>query len=290
MIRLGINDGYSSETYNVIFMGIREMDGVCNILHNSIYIGGVETKTGSNGYSICLFTQTNAARAIKNNIFVNNRTDKQNISPNHRCVDDLRGVANTDLDYNVYNFNSKGGKIGSYDTTLTAWQKTSGKDAHSLVANPNFKNPEGKSNNVDLHVNFPTPIDGRGTNTLTTSTDIDGDQRMLLSPVDIGADAGDSVKTVPTGLSNLGIPGFNASIYPNPNKGNTTLLINSPVYLTVAVTVYSSLGWQVYYTKQGIVQGANTIPLPIFMSLPNGTYFLKIDTGKESSSTRIIKQ
>ena len=137
-------------------------------------------------------------------------------------------------------------------------------------------------------------MNGAGFAGITTIADFDGDIRAGLSPVDIGADAGGGPTQppppVPTGLSDLGIPGFSAMVYPNPTSDNSYLLIESPVYLNIALAVYDITGQRLYYSRKVVMQGRNLIPLQSLKSLPAGSYMLTIDTGKKRAGGLIIKR
>ncbi len=84
----------------------------------------------------------------------------------------------------------------STDYTLAGWQAASGQDANSLaptaVGQVNFVNPTGNSTAVNLHVQSPTAIEGKGTDVGVTD-DYDGETRSSFTPTDIGADAGNFV-------------------------------------------------------------------------------------------------
>jgi len=85
-------------------------------------------------------------------------------------------------DYNdLYTSGTYIGRWGwSNRTSLTSWQSSSNKDAHSISVNPNF------TTNYDLHVNNFS-MDDEGTPLTLITTDIDGDLRDAVTP-DIGAD------------------------------------------------------------------------------------------------------
>jgi parallel beta-helix repeat protein len=67
--------------------------------------------------------------------------------------------------------------------TLSEWQSASGKDLHSISANPNFVN----ANSGNLHVAEPSPLGLAGIAIVAVSTDYDGQTRKTPNS-DIGAD------------------------------------------------------------------------------------------------------
>ena len=87
-------------------------------------------------------------------------------------------------------------------TGLKTWQKASGLDQESLVADPQFINPTGPASAlsayvsiansaalVNLHLNPGSPAEGTGLE-VGVQEDFDGEFRSTLSPTDLGADAG----------------------------------------------------------------------------------------------------
>jgi hypothetical protein len=108
------------------------------------------------------------------------------------------GVNPTGLtsNYNVYYYNGTGGLFGFYNAatnTLSDWQTATGQDANSISgADPQFINPAGSNSTLDLHIHATnqTPVEANGTNIAAITDDYDGQTRATLTPVDIGADAG----------------------------------------------------------------------------------------------------
>lgn len=199
MIRLGIdNAGNSLSSGNITYLGISEENGQNNFYHNSVYIGGT-VSSGQNSSFTFRSLSTNGLRNIINNIFFNERTG----NGLHYCV----GVAGSSpnpsglqMNYNLLLANGVGGNIGLFNNTslvsLNNWQIATGQDLNSISANPNFINPTGNINNVSLHIQPPpasTPIEGVGFLINTVTTDFDGESRTNLTPVDIGADAGNFI-------------------------------------------------------------------------------------------------
>jgi trimeric autotransporter adhesin len=298
MIRLGNNKDDKFTTSTNVF-GIHDVGGTNTTIHNSVYLNGTLKYTASGGYSACYFSYLfSNPRVIRNNIFVNQRLhETSNIDSRNYCMyiyPPALDVAT--INNNLYYTDS--GKVWTTlsrgQASLTEWQNYSGKDTNSIFANPNFKNPEGDTSHVDLHINYPSPVNAAGFAGLTTIADFDGDIRAGLSPVDIGADAGGGPTPppppVPTDLSDLGIPGFSAIVYPNPTKDNIYLQIESPLYLNIALAIYDITGQRVFYRRQVVMQGKNLIPLHALRSLPAGSYMLTMETGKKRAGGLIIKR
>ncbi len=94
---------------------------------------------------------------------------------------ELPGVS----DYNnIYAPSGHVGHYGGYLTTLSQWQTTTGLDANSISADPNFVSSTAP---FDLHIFTPSPVADAGTPIGEISIDIDGDTRDASYP-DMGAD------------------------------------------------------------------------------------------------------
>jgi hypothetical protein len=105
-------------------------------------------------------------------------------------------INNTSLTMN-YNL-LKADSIGVYNNigtlNLLSWKNASAVDANS-VSNPiSFINETGNFNTLNFHINgaTPTPIESYGVAVTGTGTevDFDGQTRSALTPIDLGADAG----------------------------------------------------------------------------------------------------
>src|SRR5690606_1676879 len=112
--------------------------------------------------------------------------------------------------------------------TLADWQSSSGQDANSVIGDPGFVAP-ASGIAADLHIDDgqPTPIEGMGEEIATVTHDFDNEERGTLTPVDIGADAGDflAIEAFPptivytdlgTGICNDGARTLVATITDNP--------------------------------------------------------------------------
>ncbi len=108
-------------------------------------------------------------------------------------------------DHNIIHANGFGGVLvrfnGADYTTLAAWQAATGLDTSSAAVDPRFVNPTGTASTVDLHLQASNSAEGRGVLIDTVTHDFDGGTRSGLTPVDIGADAGNFTFDPPPAVS-----------------------------------------------------------------------------------------
>ena len=85
-------------------------------------------------------------------------------------------------------------------------------------------------------------------------------------------------------------PGF-SSIYPNPVRSNTVLLVNATASDMAAVTVTDASGKVIMQRNEQVFEGSNTINLDM-NKVSGGIYFISVKLGKsgKSESLRMIKQ
>ncbi|MFN8393037.1 MAG: T9SS type A sorting domain-containing protein, partial [Bacteroidia bacterium] len=197
MVRLGYNAAGLSMTPGINISGFHEQGGTNNYYHNSVYIGGTNV-TGSNGTYAFRSVVPTATREIKNNIFHNARSNDISGTGVHHAITlggNTPNISTMACDYNCLFVSGVGGAVGAFApggdlVTLSAWQNTTGKDANSFFQNPNFINPTGSAITGDLHTMSPTLIEGVGSNVAAVTDDFDGQARAGITPVDVGADAG----------------------------------------------------------------------------------------------------
>ncbi|MGE5437754.1 MAG: beta strand repeat-containing protein, partial [Syntrophothermus sp.] len=196
IIRLGIDGTGADNTLNHDIVGINETVGTDNFYFNSVYIGGAIAVSGAQNTFAFNSIVTINNRNIKNNIFVNRRSNNGSATGKHYAVTVGGTTSNPtglSMSNNVY-FTTSGlvGKYGANDySTITDWQIALGTDGNSGFGNPNFIQPNGDAATVDLHIMSPSPIEGNGINLGTVVVDdYDGNIRSSNTPVDIGADAG----------------------------------------------------------------------------------------------------
>ncbi|MFT3793880.1 BNR-repeat neuraminidase N-terminal domain-containing protein [Flavobacterium sp.] len=173
--------------------GIVETSGTDNFYHNSVYIGGSPTAGTGNSYAF-QSTVTSSTRAFRNNIFVNNRSNSGATGKNYivRVGGTTANPSGLTINNNVYFGTGTGSVFGFFNsldvTSFANWKTNVGQDALSFNSDPQFVNPA----TPDLHINpsITTPAEGAGASIAAVTDDFDGQTRSGLTPVDIGADAG----------------------------------------------------------------------------------------------------
>jgi uncharacterized repeat protein (TIGR01451 family) len=202
VIRLGLDAAGGSVTLPTSIIGIRDAAGSTNqYYHNSIYVGGtgvLATPTASNSY--CLFSDVvTVTRNYSNNIFWNARSNAVGGGVAHLAIR-LGGTtanpAGLTSNFNDLYFSGTDGATGVFNAvvvpTLAAWRTATGQDGNSFAFDPQFIAPNGTAATGDLHIHptNPTPVEGSGILIAAVTDDFDGQTRSGLTPVDIGADAG----------------------------------------------------------------------------------------------------
>jgi hypothetical protein len=202
MIALGANQAiasgaFASNTGTNGINGILEALGTNQFFHNSVYIGGTATSGSGASYAFN-GTQTGSTRSNRDNIFFNARTNS-GATGTHYAIK-YNGIAvnpaGLTVNNNVYFVNGTGGVFGYYNSAdranLAAWQAAVGQDAGSFFSNPQFNDPTNAVPDLHLHPTNPTVAEGNGVD-VGVVLDFDGQTRSGLTPVDIGADAGNFV-------------------------------------------------------------------------------------------------
>lgn len=192
MIRLGINSLGLPITSPINISGV-EINSSDNttLWHNSIFIGGTLINSTSSTYAVK--RNGNGSLTSINNILVNQRSfTNGNVKRNFAL-----GLASPNLfnsNHNCYFRLGNGSALAEVGNTvydsLSLFRNVTSTDAVSGIVNPNFINPNGNAQTLDLHVFGVTPIESNGTPIAAVTIDFDGQIRSGLSPVDIGADAG----------------------------------------------------------------------------------------------------
>ncbi len=201
MVRLGINAAGSSLTTGYTISGINDALGTNNYYHNSVFIGGTGVGTGVANTFAFNSTVTTNTREFLNNIFVNERSNATTGGKHYAVRVGGSGVNPGGLtsNFNLFRATGTGSFIGLFNAadraTLGDWQAATGQDQNSIVGNPQFLVPNGNAAAVDLHISTvaATPIEAAGTNVASVTVDFDNQTRSSLSPVDIGADAGNFI-------------------------------------------------------------------------------------------------
>lgn len=197
MVHVGIDAAGNSTAGSATVRGIYD-DGATsgrNFYHNSVHVGGVQTSGTS---STCAFGSTGVSntRVCRNNIFANARGNAGATGRHYAVSYGGTTVNPTGLTAgsNLFFASGTGGATGTYNgsdcPSLAAWQAATGQDASSAVADPMFVNTTGGVGGVDLHLQASNPAEGCGLDVPSVADDFDGALRGGLTPVDIGADAG----------------------------------------------------------------------------------------------------
>ncbi len=217
MVRLGLDTAGNTVTHGLFTGYTNTPVSTSTLKHNSIYIGGTNASNANNGGAFCIFWL--GLTMIQNNILCNERTYQSgNASAIYLNSSQAQGAY---LDYNVY-YHAPGLRFSTDIDSFKVW-KASNRDPHSVFLFPNFVNRNAPSRLLDLHVFGQTPAERRGTYAYTNTEDFDGEIRDNLSPVDIGADAGNYTPV------DLDAPTFN--IVPLGNAPDTVSR-----YITIHIT------------------------------------------------------
>jgi len=176
--------------------GINEtVAGTDNFYHNSVYIGGTGVAAGSGNSFAFQSAITTNTRNYRNNIFFNARSNGA-ATGKHYAIR-VGGAAplpsGLTSNNNLLFANGSGGFIGQFNlidqATLANWQAATGNDSNSFSADPQFVDATNAIPDLHLHPTNPTVAEGNGFDVGVTD-DFDGQTRSGLTPVDIGADAG----------------------------------------------------------------------------------------------------
>lgn len=208
MIQLGLDTSGNSVTSGALIKGINDTAGSNNYYFNSVYIGGNPT-SGSNNTFAFSSSVTGSTRDFRNNVFYNARSNSGSTGKHYSVT--VGGTSanppGLTINYNIYLANGTGSVFGLFNGSdvgnLTSWQTAVGQDANSFQSDPQFINPSGSSSSVDLHINpsLPTFVEATGINIVSVTDDYDGQMRSGLTPVDIGADAGNFIPGGPVNVS-----------------------------------------------------------------------------------------
>ena len=174
--------------------GINEFLGTDSFFHNSVYIGGAPTAGTGASYAFN-GTQTVNTRSFRDNVFMNARSNAGATGKNYAVK--INGTApnptGLTINNNVYFANGTGAVFGFFNSldvpNLGAWKIAVGQDAGSIEGDPAFNDPTNATPDLHIHPTNPTVIESNGQDVGVTD-DFDGQTRSGLTPVDIGADAG----------------------------------------------------------------------------------------------------
>jgi hypothetical protein len=197
VVRLGLDASGASTAGPSVVRGIFDSSSSTDgrdFYHNSIYLGGTQTAGNTTTFAFQSLGFGNL-RTFRNNIFVNVRSNTGGATGQHYAVG-YNGTgfmpAGLSSNHNIFFVNGTGGVMGSYNavaqTTLAAWQNANGQDGSSAFVDPLFLNPAAGT--PDLHLQATNPAEGSGIAVALVTNDFDGQTRSILTPTDVGADAG----------------------------------------------------------------------------------------------------
>jgi len=202
----GFNGG---NTYMAGGYGIRVNTGGGYKIYNNTVVQNKLQDGSGNGYSAALFVETATNLDVRNNIFVNT----QLASSSTQSFGVMIKLANTSgftyLDHNnIYGeyigylgTNPDANPYNQYQTSISGWASTTGKEQGSVNVNPVFVSA------TNLHINESNtanaPLDGTATVLSSVAKDIDGQVRNTTNP-DMGADEFGAL-SFPTGGGTAGV-------------------------------------------------------------------------------------
>lgn len=268
MIRLGLDTAGGGINTGLSINGIYETSGQPEYYFNSIYIDG--KPTGSSSNTFCVNSSITNSRKYRNNIFCNVRSNNGSTGKHYavKIAGTVQDPVGLTMDHNLYYVTGTGGYTGLFSSadrlTLTDWQTASGQDSASRFSDPKFKMGTGSASKVDLHIqtNNITYVESRGVIIPGINTDYDGNDRSTLTPVDIGADAGNFKKHVYTLSMGVIIQGFyNMSTNLMTRDTITVCLINA------------SAPYQILDSAKGFISNENGQQNFEFEKISTGTQF-----------------
>ncbi len=272
MIRLGMDSLGGSVQSTSFIRGITKNSGNITIYHNSVYIGGSNiVNANSNTFA---FQRTGAGTDIvRNNIFVNNRSNSSGTGKNYATF--LINGTTLNLNNNNYYGNGAGfvfGTLNNGTTDVTAYQNGwIASDLGSAFADPQFINPNGGYLSGDLHISATqaTPIEGNGVVIASVTDDYDGQTRSGFTPSDMGADGGNFVA----------LDVF-APIFGTTTIGNTASTGDRNITLTLTdqtgIPVVGGLQPRVYFKKFAAGSFLSTAAVRTSGTAQNGVYTFTI--------------
>jgi uncharacterized repeat protein (TIGR01451 family) len=229
--------------------GIFEAAGTNNFFHNSVYVGGSPTAGVGPSYAFAS-TQVTVVRSNRDNIYFNARSNGGATGKNYaiRVAGTTPNPAGLTLNNNVYFSNGTGAVFGFFNSldvaNLVAWRTAVGQDSASIEGNPAYNDPTNATPDLHIHPTNPTVIESNGQDVGVTD-DFDGQTRSGLTPVDIGADAGNF-----NGID-LAPP-----IITYTPLGNTTSTSNRPLAATITDAASgvptAGIGLPVIYFRKGV--------------------------------------
>ncbi|MBS1605002.1 MAG: T9SS type A sorting domain-containing protein [Bacteroidetes bacterium] len=306
------------------YIGIRHYSGPTTYLHNTILLqGNIGWADGRTDEILgtCFHRVDSSSCRLVNNIFAITRTYLPDTANPHFSLLELTSHKNFTADHNIY-YGVKKALIGlntsqyyggyeyltpgysNYYSTLTDWQTATGWDKHSLSTDPLLADPDRdlRTPPQGVHLSNHTPAEAAGDSTATTLTDIDGELRAALTPVDIGADAGnfngppappsDTTHSDTTRADTTSRPRDSVSLAtpaPNPFTGLFNVHVNAGQPGTADISVFYFSGNLLLDKKAQVVKGDNVIPVDM-SAYPDGSYILKVELAGRKQTSVILKK
>jgi len=197
VIRLGVDKSGNSITSTAQINGIIETSTKSSdFFFNTVYIAGSNVQAGSvNTYALNVSVNTFSNAAIKNNLFINTRTNLITNKFNYAISFPIFGSNIWNTDYNIYYVSSSDGKLSMFNgadvlTLKDLQNKFPGTDLHSGFGNPLLSRPSDAIETLDLKPANFSPAESTGIDIPGITDDITGSLRNSNTPVDIGAYSG----------------------------------------------------------------------------------------------------
>jgi hypothetical protein len=241
----GINNAIGTGSTTGGVNGINEAAGTDSFFHNSVYIGGAPTAGVGPSFAFNSSVTTNT-RSFRDNIFFNARSNSGATGKNYivRVGGTAPNPAGLTMNNNLYFANGAGAVFGFFNgvdvPNLGAWKTAVGQDAASFESNPQYLDPTNATPNLHIHPTNPTVAEGNGQD-VGVVNDFDGQTRAGLTPVDIGADAGNFV-----GID-LAAPVITYTPFSNTSSTANRLLVATITDVTGVAT--GGLSPRIYFNK-----------------------------------------
>ncbi|MEI6764877.1 MAG: CARDB domain-containing protein [Bacteroidota bacterium] len=276
-----LGNGASSTTYGTY--GFYLYTGnTYNFYYNSVYLSGDRDAytTKANSISACFYAYAGSSLDVRNNIFMNTQTAATNGVKSYSINSNVANTAYTAIDNNDYWVSGNQGMLGyltSDQSSLSSWQTATGKDSHSVNANPSFYATDNLHASA-MEINAAAlPITG-------ITTDMEGDTRNISTP-DIGADEFNTVNNDAgiSAISRVLCPGSPTNVVVTiKNNGQTTLNSAKIDWYVNGTQQTPQFSWNgpslspgaytsVTLTPAYTFTGSSTYSITAATSLPNGS-------------------
>ncbi|MBC7382526.1 MAG: hypothetical protein H7296_05950, partial [Bacteroidia bacterium] len=259
-IQMGVNDAGTALTGQYLNRGIYMASNLygnvagqigLRIYHNTVYMNGNYTSGSSASYAVDFITNiTTGSVDVRNNIFYNASSNSGGTGLHYGIR--IFNTTNINSNYNLFYTPGTGGTFANMISTglnyttltgVTGWNAATKLEVNSGIGNPNLILPNGSATTVNMRVQSPTPIEGMGDNSVSTTDNFDGQSRGSRTPVDIGADAGNFVLSAdlfPPQIVYTAIP--NTLLTSNVTL-STSIIDNGGIYTSGALVP------RIYYKK-----------------------------------------